>query len=99
MLLVSNRGFLSDERPPARWCGLSPAPWQNWAQRGRGQPLQVPHRDGKHRRREKKVSFPDRHPAKAVVLGLRMVGLILRFRKEAPLRLPRPEAFRETVRS
>ncbi len=39
------------------------------------------------------------HPVKAVVLGLRMIGLILRFRKEAPVRLPRPEAFRETVRS
>jgi glycosyltransferase involved in cell wall biosynthesis len=39
------------------------------------------------------------HPVKTVVLGLRMIGLILRFRKEAPVRLPRPEAFRETVRS
>ena len=39
------------------------------------------------------------HPGKAALLGLRMIGLILRFRKEAPVRLPRPDAFRETVRS
>ena len=32
-------------------------------------------------------------------LGLRMIGLILRFRREAPVRLPRPEAFKEPVRN
>jgi glycosyltransferase involved in cell wall biosynthesis len=39
------------------------------------------------------------HPLRAITLGLRMIGLILRFRTEAPRRLPRPEAFRDTVRS
>lgn len=38
-------------------------------------------------------------PTKTVALGLRMIGLILRFRREAPVRLPRPEAFKEPVRN
>jgi glycosyltransferase involved in cell wall biosynthesis len=39
------------------------------------------------------------HPVKAAVLGIRMAAMILRFRTASPRRLPRPEAFRDTVRS